>query len=43
MNDLPDADADGPPLGSWPRLYAAVVVCALCVMAAVAVFSHFPW
>ena len=32
-----------PVFGTWPRIYAAVIVCALAVMALVAVFSVFPY
>ena len=40
----PSADDERVPLfGTWPRIYAAVVVCALAVMALVAIFSVFPY
>jgi uncharacterized RDD family membrane protein YckC len=40
----PPADDERVPLfGTWPRIYAAVIVCALVVMALVAVFSSFPY
>jgi hypothetical protein len=40
----PASDDDPIPLfGTWPRIYTAVVVCALAVMALVAVFSSFPY
>jgi len=32
-----------PVFGTWPRIYAAVVVCAAVVMALIAVFSRWPW
>jgi hypothetical protein len=32
-----------PLFGTWPRIYAAVIVSALVVMALVAVFSSFPY
>lgn len=32
-----------PIFGSWRAIYAAVIGSALLVMAAVAVFSSFPW
>ncbi len=46
MKNLPDRrDEDGPvPLfGTWPAIYAAVVVSALAVMALVALFSRWPY
>jgi len=36
--DPPD-DERVPLFGTWPRIYAAVVACALAVMALLAVFS----
>ena len=40
----PSAEEERVPLfGTWPRIYAAVVLCALAVMALVAVFSVFPY
>jgi hypothetical protein len=39
----PSADERVPLFGTWPRIYAAVVVSALVVMALVAVFSVFPY
>jgi hypothetical protein len=36
----PDDDETVPLFGSWRRIYAAVVVCALLAMGLVAVFSH---
>ena len=38
-----DADERVPLFGTWPRIYAAVVVCAIAVMALVGLFSLFPW
>ena len=32
-----------PLFGSWRRIYGAVVVSALVVMALVTLFSHFPY
>jgi hypothetical protein len=40
----PPPDDDPVPIfGSWPRIYAAVVLSALAVMALVVVFSSFPY
>jgi hypothetical protein len=40
----PPADDERVPIfGTWPRIYAAVIVCALAVMALVALFSSFPY
>jgi hypothetical protein len=40
----PTPDDDPVPLfGTWPRIYAAVIVCALVVMALVAIFSSYPY
>jgi hypothetical protein len=39
----PDGDERVPLFGTWPRIYAAVILCALAVMALVAVFSVFPY
>ena len=36
-------DETVPLFGTWPRIYAAVVVCAIAVMALVGLFSAFPW
>jgi hypothetical protein len=36
-------DEPVPVFGTWPRIYAAVIVSALTVMALVAVFSAFPY
>jgi hypothetical protein len=39
-----DDEQDPVPIfGSWPRIYAAVIVCALAVMGLIAAFSRFPW
>ena len=39
-----DEDPDPVPIfGTWPRIYAAVIVCALAVMGLIAAFSRFPW
>jgi hypothetical protein len=39
----PPDDERVPLFGTWPRIYAAVVLSALLVMALVAVFSVFPY
>jgi hypothetical protein len=40
----PSAEEDPVPIfGTWPRIYAAVAVCAVAVMVLVAVFSVFPY
>jgi len=39
----PEGDERVPLFGTWPRIYAAVIVSALAVMALVAVFSSFPY
>ena len=37
-------DVDPVPIfGSWPRIYAAVIVSALVVMVLIGIFSRFPW
>ena len=39
-----EEDEDPVPIfGTWPRIYLAAVVCAVAVMALIAVFSRFPW
>jgi hypothetical protein len=38
-----EADEPVPVFGTWPRIYAAVIVSALAVMALLAVFSAFPY
>jgi hypothetical protein len=35
----PDDDEHVPIFGTWPRIYAAVILCALAVMGLIAVFS----
>lgn len=41
MDEPPDDPV--PIFGTWRRIYAAVIVAALAVMALVAVFSAFPY
>jgi hypothetical protein len=41
--DPPAPDDRVPIFGTWPRIYAAVIVCAIAVMALVALFSSFPY
>jgi hypothetical protein len=36
----PDDDERVPIFGTWPRIYAAVILCELAVMALIAAFSH---
>jgi hypothetical protein len=36
-------DEKVPLFGSWPRIYGAVVISALVVMALVVLFSRFPY
>ena len=36
---VPDDDEHVPIFGTWPRIYAAVILCALAVMGLIAVFS----
>ncbi len=39
-----DEDGEKVPLfGTWPRIYGAVVISALVVMALVVLFSRFPY
>jgi hypothetical protein len=38
-----DADDVVPLFGTWPRIYAAVVLCAVVMMALIAVFSRWPY
>ncbi len=39
-----DLDEERVPLfGTWPRIYGAVVISALLVMALVVLFSRFPY
>jgi nucleoside recognition membrane protein YjiH len=42
MDDAPEDDRV-PLFGSWRAAYTAVVVCALAVMAAIALFSSWPF
>ena len=39
----PDDELKVPLFGTWPRIHAAVVLCALAVMALLAVFSRWPY
>jgi hypothetical protein len=39
----PDEDERVPIFGTWPRIYAAVILCALAVMALIAVFSSWKY
>jgi len=39
----PEDDAVVPLFGTWRAIYAAVAVCALAVMALLAVFSRWPF
>ena len=32
-----------PVFGTWPRIYAAVILCALATMALIALFSGWPF
>ena len=32
-----------PVFGTWPRIYAAVILCALLTMALIALFSGWPF
>jgi hypothetical protein len=44
--DTPDRRDDGGPVplfGTWPRIYGAVVICALVVMALLGLFSRWPY
>ena len=43
MADAMEDDDPVPFFGSWPRIYAAVVGCALVVMGLVALFSAWPY
>jgi hypothetical protein len=36
-------DGPVPVFGTWPRIYAAVLACALAVMALLALFSRWPY
>jgi hypothetical protein len=39
----PDDDERVPIFGTWPRIYAAVILCALAVMGLIAVFSFWKY
>lgn len=39
----PDDDERVPIFGTWPTIYAAVILCALAVMGLIAVFSHWKY
>ena len=40
----PEEDEEAVPVfGTWPRIYAAVIVSAILVMALVGAFSRWPW
>jgi len=41
----PRSEDDGPVpvFGTWPRIHAAVALCALAVMALLALFSRWPY
>jgi len=39
----PHDDEKVPVFGTWPRIHAAVFVCALGVMALLALFSRWPY
>jgi hypothetical protein len=41
--DRLDDDGPVPLFGTWPRIYGAVVVCALVVMALLTLFSGWPF
>ena len=40
---MDDDDEPVPIFGTWPRIYAAVALCAVVVMALVYVFSVWPY
>jgi hypothetical protein len=40
---MDERDDPVPVFGSWRNIYTAVIVCAVLVMAGVAVFARFPW
>jgi len=42
-SDRRDDDGSVPLFGTWPRIYGAVVVSALVVMALLALFSGWPY
>jgi hypothetical protein len=39
----PDDEGRVPVFGTWRRIHAAVVICALVVMALLALFSRWPY
>lgn len=39
----PDDDERVPIFGTWPRIYAAVILCAVAVMGLIAVFSSWKY
>ena len=39
----PDDDERVPIFGTWPRIYAAVILCELAVMALIALFSSWKY
>jgi hypothetical protein len=39
----PDDEGRVPLFGTWPRIYAAVIVSAIVVMSLLAVFSRWPF
>ena len=39
----PDDDERVPIFGTWPKIYAAVILCALAVMGLIAVFSSWKY
>jgi hypothetical protein len=39
----PDDDEHVPIFGTWPRIYAAVILCALAIMGLIAVFSSWKY
>ena len=41
--EVPEPDDPVPVFGSWPRLYAAVVIWLAVVMAGIALFSRWPF
>jgi hypothetical protein len=43
MPGMDDNEEAVPVFGTWPRIYAAVIACALAVMALVALFMRWPY
>jgi hypothetical protein len=43
VTTVPDDGERVPIFGSWPRIYAAVILCALAVMGLIAVFSSWKY